>query len=324
MFWDNREQAEETSRRFDDLKNEVDCWQSFKKETQDLLELAKMAEKETDSSLKAEIDKKADKLQRRFSKLEFTQLFSGQYDKNDAIVSFHAGAGGVDAQDWAGMLLRMIMRYCEKKGFRVKVMHESKGAEAGIKSATCEIKGKNAYGNLKSESGVHRLVRISPFDAEKMRHTSFALIEVLPELATTQETEIKDEDLKIDTFRSSGHGGQSVNTTDSAVRVTHKPTNITVVCQNERSQLQNKEFALKMLKSKLHQLFEDKQEEEKQKLRGEYTSVEWGSQIRSYVLHPYKMVKDHRTKHEVKDPEKVLNGELDGFIEAFLRYSQKL
>lgn len=318
-FWDCREHAQEVSRKFDDLKSEVDTWQSLKKETKELLELARISEKENDSSLDGEIQEKTQGLEDRFLKLEFTKLFSGQYDKNPAIVYFHAGAGGQDAQDWAGMLARMIMRYCEKKGFVIKVRQESKGAEGGIKSATIEVCGRYAYGYLKSESGVHRLVRISPFDAEKMRHTSFALIEVLPELDTYSEVKIKDEDLKIDTFRSSGHGGQSVNTTDSAVRITHLPTRITVVCQNERSQLQNKEFALKMLKSKLHKLFEEKKQQEKQKIRGEYASAEWGNQIRSYVLHPYKMVKDHRTKYEVKNPDEVLNGELDGFIEAYLR-----
>ena len=322
-FWDQRERAKAVSRKFDDLKDELCAWQSLKKETQGLLDLAEMSEQEEDSSLKSEIASKAASLEDRFLKLEFTKLFSGKYDKSDAIVTFHAGAGGIDAQDWTEMLFRMIIRYCEDKGFVVKVMHQSKGGEAGLKSATIEVSGRWVYGYLKSESGVHRLVRISPFDAEKMRHTSFALIEVLPELETITEVELKDEELKIDTFRSSGHGGQSVNTTDSAVRITHQPSGISVVCQNERSQQQNKDFALKMLKSKLHKLFAEKKQVEKQKIRGEYSSAEWGNQIRSYVLHPYKMVKDHRTKFEVKDPEKVLDGELDGFVEAYLRHSQK-
>jgi peptide chain release factor 2 len=218
------------------------------------------------------------------------------------------------------MLLRMILRFCEKKGFAAKIRHESRGNEAGIKSVTVEITGNYVFGYLKSEAGVHRLVRISPFDAEKMRHTSFALIEVIPELEEAAEIALKDSDLRIDTFRASGPGGQHVNMTDSAVRMTHLPSKITVTCQNERSQQQNKEFALKMLKSKLYQLELQKQAVEKQKLRGAYQSAEWGNQIRSYVLQPYKMVKDHRTGYEESDPEAVLDGELEGFIEAFLKW----
>lgn len=322
-FWNDRGHAEEISRKFNNLKEEVTTWEKLEQDAREILELALISEKEVNTPLKSEIETKAQELEKKFLEMEFVKLFAGQYDKNDAIISFHAGAGGVDAQDWAEMLLRMITRYCENKGFTVKIMHQSKGGEAGLKSATIEVSGRYAYGHLKSESGVHRLVRISPFDAEQMRHTSFALIEVLPELARLEKVKIKDEDLKIDTFRASGHGGQSVNTTDSAVRITHIPTGIGVVCQNERSQSQNKEFALKMLGSKLNKLLEEKNRAEKQKIRGEYASAEWGNQIRSYVLHPYKMVKDHRTKHEAKNPEEVLDGRLDGFIEAYLRYLQK-
>lgn len=320
-FWSDQEKAKKVSQEFDDLRNELNAWKNIKKETSDLLELSEVGEREGDSSLKKEIEIKLIKLIERFSELEFYILLGEKYDQNNAIVAIHAGAGGVDAQDWAEMLQRMYLRFCDKKGWRVNIVDQSKGGEAGIKSVTLDIQGRYAYGYLKSEAGVHRLVRISPFDAEKMRHTSFALVEVLPELGEVEEVEIKDDDLRIDTFRSSGHGGQSVNTTDSAVRVVHKPTNITVTCRNERSQMQNKENALKILKSKLNQLCLEEQQKEKQKMRGEYTSAEWGNQIRSYVLHPYKMVKDHRTKHEVSDPDKVLDGDLDEFIEAYLRKS---
>ena len=253
-FWSDQEKAKKVSQEFDDLRNELNAWKNIKKETSDLLELSEVGEREGDSSLKKEIEIKLIKLIERFSELEFYILLGEKYDQNNAIVAIHAGAGGVDAQDWAEMLQRMYLRFCDKKGWRVNIVDQSKGGEAGIKSVTLDIQGRYAYGYLKSEAGVHRLVRISPFDAEKMRHTSFALVEVLPELGEVEEVEIIDDDLRIDTFRSSGHGGQSVNTTDSAVRVVHKPTNITVTCRNERSQMQNKENALKILKSKLNQL----------------------------------------------------------------------
>ncbi len=318
-FWDNRQKAQQVAERFNQLDEEINNWQKIEKEVKELLELALTSAQEKDDSLKSEIEKKLEELGKKFADLEFLILLSGQYDQHNVIMAIRAGAGGVDAQDWAGMLLRMFLRFGEKKGWTVKIIDKSAGSEAGIKSATLDIKGHYAYGYLKSESGVHRLVRISPFDAEKMRHTSFALVEVLPELEEVKEVEVKPEDLRIDVFRSSGHGGQSVNTTDSAVRIVHLPTNITVVCRNERSQSQNKANAMKHLKSKLHRHYIQEKQQEKQKIRGDYQSAEWGNQIRSYVLHPYKMVKDHRTNYETSQVDKVLDGEIDGFIEAYLK-----
>lgn len=253
-----------------------------------------------------------------FKELEKETLYRGEYDHMGAILSVHAGAGGTEAQDWAEMLMRMYVRFAEKKDYQAEIIDKSDGEEAGIKSAELKIDGLNAYGNLKSEAGVHRLVRISPFDADKARHTSFALVEVIPEFEETGDVEIDEKDLKIDVFRSSGHGGQSVNTTDSAVRITHLPSKITVSCQNERSQLQNKETAMKILKIKLKKLELDERKKMEQGVRGEHTSAEWGNQIRSYVLQPYQQVKDHRTEHTETNPQAVLDGNLDGFIQAFL------
>ncbi|MFH1427140.1 MAG: peptide chain release factor 2 [Patescibacteria group bacterium] len=319
-FWDDRERAVKISKRTEELESEIREWENFKKEVTELEELVTMVQKENDMSIADEANKKYDRLKEKFGKLEFQVLFSDKYDNNNAILSIHAGTGGVDAQDWAEILERMYLRLAEKKKWKAKIIDQTTGNEAGIKSATIKIDGRYVFGNLKSEAGVHRLVRISPFDAEAMRHTSFALVEVIPELPEAQDIEIKDEDIKIDTYRSSGPGGQSVNTTDSAIRVTHKPTKIVVTCQNERSQHQNKETALKILKIKLYKFEQDKKEKEEQKLRGEVQKAEWGKQIRSYVMQPYKMVKDHRTNYETQDIDKVLDGELDNFIEAYLRY----
>lgn len=318
-FWDDREKAIEISRDLEETEKEINKWEGFKKEVDDLEEISQASLKEDDESMSEEIEKKYEELKKRFEELEFFVLFSGKYDKNNAILSIHAGTGGVDAQDWAQILVRMFLRFAEKKNWKAEIIDRTVGNEAGIKSVTFRISGRWAYGHLKSESGVHRLVRISPFDAEAMRHTSFALVEVIPELPESEDIEIKDEDLRIDVYRSSGPGGQGVNTTDSAVRVVHIPTNITVSCQTERSQHQNKETALKILKSKLYKQQEEEKEAEERKLKGEAQKAEWGKQIRSYVMQPYKMVKDHRTNYETSDVDSVLDGDLDLFIEAYLR-----
>lgn len=287
-FWTDHQKAGGISQELANLQKEIDEWQ--KAETP------------------AEIHQ-----------LELKAMLSGEYDDHNAILSIHAGAGGTEAQDWAEMLLRMFERFAERKKFSSQILEISPGEEAGIKSATLEILGPFAFGFLKSEAGVHRLVRLSPFDADHARHTSFALVEVIPEITHHQETEIVDKDLRVDVYRSSGHGGQSVNTTDSAVRITHLPTGIVVACQNERSQLQNKATAMKILQSKLLALKLKEQKENETKLRGEHLSAEWGNQIRSYVLHPYKQVKDHRTDAISTNPENVLNGNLDLFIESYLK-----
>jgi peptide chain release factor 2 len=318
-FWQDQERARRVSEQQSALAKEIEEWRSLRDEASALQKLAFEAEAGGDDTLSEELTAEFAKLESRFGTLEFQVLFSGKYDGNNAIVAFHAGTGGTEAMDWTEMLFRMILRFCEKKGLRPRIIDESRGGEAGIKSAVLSIEGQNAYGWLKSEAGVHRLVRISPFDAEKMRHTSFALIEVLPDLGDVAEEPIEEKDLRIDTFLSSGHGGQSVQTTYSAVRVTHLPSGIVVSCQNERSQTQNKETAMRILRAKLHALSEAKLEEEKRKIRGEYTSAEWGNQIRSYVLQPYRLVKDHRSDYETSDTQAVLDGELDGFVEAYLK-----
>lgn len=286
-----------------------------------VVDLAHVLDDPDAEHLRRDIEKQLGKLEDEFRNLEFRILLSGKYDERPAILAVHAGAGGTDAQDWAGMLLRMFLRYAERKGWRTRVLDESRGAEAGYKSVTIEVTGRFAYGELKSEAGVHRLVRISPFDAEKMRHTSFALVEVIPDIGDVADIKLEEKDLRIDTYLSSGHGGQSVQTTYSAVRIVHLPTKIMVTCQNERSQRQNKETALKILKSKLAAIEYQKQEEEKRKLRGEYKSAEWGSQIRSYVLQPYQMVKDHRTKVETADVQGALDGKLEAFVEGYLKWA---
>ncbi|KKT71680.1 MAG: Peptide chain release factor 2 [Candidatus Uhrbacteria bacterium GW2011_GWE2_45_35] len=314
-FWSNQEKAKAVSKKAADLRGELETWENLKKDLLELKELADLNEE----NLREEIEAKFVELEKLFSGLEFNTLFAGPHDQSNAIVSIHAGVGGTEAMDWAEMLFRMLTRFAEKKNFNVDILWESRGEEAGYKSITFRVAGRYAFGYLQSEAGVHRLVRISPFDAEKMRHTSFALVEVIPELEEISETEIDPKDLRIDTFMSGGKGGQSVNTTYSAVRIVHIPTNTTVQCQNERSQQQNKETALKILASKLRHLQEQELAAEKKKLRGEYKSAEWGNQIRSYVLQPYQMVKDHRTDFETPDTQGVLDGDIESFAEAYLR-----
>ena len=304
-------------KKIDGFRDIVELWEGMEKETNDLISLAKLAE--NDKKIKKEIEKSFKNLKKRFRKNEFQALFSEKYDKRNAILAIHSGSGGTEAQDWAQMLLRMYLRWAEAKGYSAKILDQSFGQEAGIKNASVIINGVYAYGYLKAEAGVHRLVRLSPFDADHLRHTSFALVEVLPEIEDSDEIKIKPDDLKIDTFKSSGPGGQSVNTTDSAVRITHLPTEIVAACQTERSQTQNKENAMKLLKTKLHQLMEKEKQKEKKEIRGNYASPEWGSQARSYILHPYKLIKDHRTKFETSDVEAVLDGKIDWFIEAYLK-----
>lgn len=315
-FWSDNEAAAAKSRAFDELKKELATWDRLADESEALKDLLDDPKADDHS---ADLEKHIAELEAEFAKLEFTLMLSGPYDERNAILAIHAGAGGTDAQDWADMLKRMYLRYMERKGWSARILDESRGQEAGIKSVTIEVLSRYAYGYLRAEAGVHRLVRISPYDAEQMRHTSFALVEVIPDFGELAEVEIDDKDLKIETTTASGHGGQSVNTTYSAVRLVHLPTKLTVSCQNERSQKQNLATALKILKAKLHARNLAQQEAEKQKIRGEFHSAEWGNQIRSYVVHPYKLVKDHRTKFESGDPDAVLNGDLDAFIEAYLK-----
>ena len=303
------------------LKAEIEEMSQIETELSELLELSKIISEtdEKSNEERTEIEEKVLELEKKISKLEFQAMMSGKYDRSDAIISFYAGAGGVDAQDWAEMLLRMYLRFAEKNHYKTKIVDEARGQEAGIKSATVEINGAFAYGKLRSENGVHRLVRLSPFNSDNLRQTSFALVDVMPVIENISEVEINEKDLRIDVYRSGGAGGQGVNTTDSAVRILHIPTGIMATCQNERSQMQNKEEAMKILKAKLHKRYLEEQEKEKNQIRGESVSNEWGSQIRSYVIHPYKLVKDHRTKYEETDAEKVLEGNLDGFIESYLK-----
>jgi len=300
-------------------KNLVNVWRELEKKAADLQEMIVLAIGEEDYSLKEEIQLELKKLSSRFEQLESQQLFTGDYDSRNAMLALHAGAGGTESQDWANMLLRMYLRWAERHDYKAEVLDVSPGEEAGIKSAIVEIKGDYVYGYLKSEHGVHRLVRLSPFDADHARHTSFVLAEVLPEAEETVDVKIDPEDLRIDTFRSSGPGGQHMQKTSSAVRITHLPTGLAATCQGQRSQHQNKEAALKILYSRLLELDRKKKEEERAKLKGGRIEAGWGNQIRSYVLHPYKMVKDHRTDYEVHDAEAVLDGELDGFITDYLR-----
>jgi peptide chain release factor 2 len=315
-FWDDQERAANVSSEHASVRRKLESYREVESELDDLEALEELAAE--DESIAGELEEQRAGVEARLAELEEARLFSGRYDAGDAVVSVHAGTGGTDSQDWAEMLLRMEMRWAERRGFKVELVEASPGEEAGIKSATFIARGDNAYGLFSAEKGVHRLVRISPFDAQSRRHTSFALVEVSPFVGEVTDVEISDEDLQVDTYRASGAGGQHVNKTDSAVRITHRPTGIVVQCQNERSQSSNKATAMAMLRSKLLELEEQKRREELAKEKGEAVDVGWGSQIRSYVLQPYTMVKDHRTNYEMGDAQRVLDGDLDGFVRAEL------
>ena len=306
-----------------DLKKKIEKFENSKTEIENLIELTELANMENDENVARDIIKSTEKLEQEIEQIQLETLLSGKYDKNNAILTLHPGAGGTESQDWAEMLYRMYTRWATKKGYEVKELDYLEGDEAGIKSVTFEIIGENAYGYMKGEMGVHRLVRISPFDAGGRRHTSFASLEVLPEITEDIEIEINTDDLRIDTYRASGAGGQHINKTSSAVRITHIPTNIVVACQSERSQIQNRETAMKMLKSKLNELKEKEQKETINDLKGVQKDIAWGSQIRSYIFCPYTLVKDHRTNFEIGNVQTVMDGNLDGFIESYLKFISK-
>jgi len=321
-FWSDRNAAVESGQRLESLRAEAERWEKLRGDLEEIAGLAVLAKEEReaeDGPLAADLSDRLSAWQARFGQLESAILLSGPYDEHNAILSLHAGTGGVDAHDWAAMLLRMYLRFAEKQGWSAAVIDKTAGQEAGLKSAVVRVAGRPAYGWLQSEAGVHRLVRISPFDAEAMRHTSFALVEVIPELPAAKNIQLKEEELQIDVFRSSGPGGQSVNTTDSAVRIKHLPTGLVITCQNERSQHQNKETALGILRAKLAQKEEEKRRAQTDSLRGQVQKAEWGKQIRSYVLEPYQLVKDHRTGWESPNVNAVLDGDLEPAMDAFLR-----
>nr|WP_246187649.1 peptide chain release factor 2 [Ornithinibacillus caprae] len=318
-FWDDQNAAQKVIDEANGLKGYVNTFDGISARLDDLEVSYELVKEENDEELYEELNNDIVELRKAINEFELQMLLSEPYDSNNAILELHPGAGGTESQDWASMLLRMYQRWAEAKGFSVETLDYLPGDEAGVKSVTLLIKGHNAYGYLKAEKGVHRLVRISPFDSSGRRHTSFASCEVMPELSDDVDIDVKTEDIKVDTYRASGAGGQHVNTTDSAVRITHIPTNTVVTCQNERSQIKNREAAMKMLKAKLYQLEIEKQQQELADIRGEQKEIGWGSQIRSYVFHPYSMVKDHRTNVEIGNTNAVMDGDLDPFIDAFLR-----
>jgi peptide chain release factor 2 len=309
------------------LREQVTPWKEIERRTRDASELLELAEIESDDdsaaigSLIAEIERDSGQIENDLGKLEFQLMLAGRHDRKNAILAIHAGAGGTDSQDWSEMLLRMYLRWAESRGFKSEVVDSLAGDEAGLKRAMLSVEGTYAYGYLRSERGVHRLVRLSPFDSNHRRHTSFALVEVWPDIQDDVEIEVKPEDIEFDVFSASGPGGQHMQKNATAVRITHKPTNIVISCQSERSQTQNRETALKVLRARLYQLELERQQKERDALKGEHIEAGWGNQIRSYVLHPYKMVKDLRTGYEVTNPEAVLGGDLDGFMQEYLRYS---
>ncbi|MCL6600005.1 MAG: peptide chain release factor 2 [Alicyclobacillus macrosporangiidus] len=323
-FWDDQSAAQKVIAEVNNLRSVVDRMNELQQRQEDLEVALELAAEEDDQDLFAEANQLAAQQQEAIEKFELELMLNGPYDANNAILELHPGAGGTESQDWAAILLRMYTRWAEDKGFKVETVDYLPGDEAGIKSVTLLIKGHNAYGYLKAEKGVHRLVRISPFDASGRRHTSFASVDVIPEINDDVEVDIRPEDLRIDVFRSSGAGGQHVNTTDSAVRITHLPTGIVVTCQSERSQIQNRQVAMNLLKARLYEKKRQEQEAQLASLRGEQKEIAWGSQIRSYVFHPYSLVKDHRTGYEVGNVQAVVDGNLDGFIDAYLRWQLAL
>jgi len=318
-FWDDQDTAQKVITEVNGLKGYVSDFDDLEEQLDNVEVSYELVKEEDDQELFEELESDITALKKAINDFELQMLLSEPYDAKNAILELHPGAGGTESQDWASMLLRMYQRWAESKNFKVEILNYLAGDEAGVKSVTLVIKGHNVYGNLKAEKGVHRLVRISPFDSSGRRHTSFVSCEVTPEMDDDVDIEVKSEDIKIDTYRASGAGGQHVNTTDSAVRITHMPTNVIVTCQNERSQIKNREAAMKMLKSKLYQLEIEKQQEELAEIRGEQTEIGWGNQIRSYVFHPYSMVKDHRTNKEIGNTQAVMDGEIDLFIDAYLR-----
>lgn len=318
-FWDDVENSHKVLQRISQAKNKIATYETLKSKYDDALTLIELADEEGDASLLDEVTQNVAEVMKEMEDLRLTTLLSGEYDANNAILTFHAGAGGTEAQDWVQMLHRMYLRYAERKGFKASTIDFLDGEEAGLKSATVVVEGLNAYGYLKSEAGVHRLVRVSPFDSSGRRHTSFASLEVMPEINDDMEIEIRPEDLKVDTYRSSGAGGQHINKTESAIRITHIPTGIVVACQNERSQHQNREVAMKMLKSKLVEIKEREHLDKIEDIKGEQKEIGWGSQIRSYVFMPYTLAKDHRTGFESGNINAVMDGDLDGFINAYLK-----
>ena len=323
-FWDNPEEAQKVAQIVTQLKDEVGIFRSLERRSEDLEVMLELAMEEEDADIVGEIEQSLTSVRADIEHLELGMLLSGEYDANNAILTLHAGAGGTEAQDWTSMLLRMFGRFAERSGYSVDVLDDQPGDEAGVKSVTLGINGHNAYGYMKSEKGVHRLVRISPFDSNARRHTSFAAVDVMPEIDDTVEINISPADLKVDTYRASGAGGQHINKTDSAVRMTHSPTGIIVQCQNQRSQIQNRERCMQLLRAKLFEYEKQKQAELKSDIAGDYQAIEWGSQIRSYVFHPYNMVKDHRTGAETGNVQAVMDGNLELFVEAYLRSLQKI
>ena len=323
-FWNDPDSARDISQEATQLKDAVEGYKKLVTDIEEAKLMLEMAIDEEDVSMEGELTTMVEQLTHEVEHREVLLLLSGEYDKNNAILTFHAGAGGTEAQDWCSMLIRMYLRWAEKQGYSISLMDEQVGDEAGIKSATFLIKGENAFGYMKSEKGVHRLVRISPFDSAARRHTSFCAVDVMPEIDETVEINLDMKDVQVDTYRDSGAGGQHINKTDSAVRMTHIPTGIVVQCQSERSQIQNREQCLKLLRAKLFELELEKQAELKEQLGGTYQAIEWGSQIRSYVFHPYNMVKDHRTSVETGNVQAVMDGNLDQFMEGFLKKEANL